>query len=127
MAEAIPGAALVRCRAHGVGMDDVTSASDSLSDQLRWAIENKHLIELRYHGSARVAEPHDYGVYKGIERLLIFQLRDSDHSHHSATGWRLLNTAQIEECLVLKKHFPGSRGHVYQSHLVWDQVYARVR
>jgi len=108
-------------------MDDVTSASDSLNDQLRWAIENKHLIELRYHGSARVAEPHDYGVYKGIERLLIFQLRDSDHSHHSATGWRLLNTAQIEECLVLKRHFPGSRGHVYQSHLVWDQVYARVR
>jgi hypothetical protein len=105
----------------------VTNASHALNDRLRYAIANKHLIEICYHGSVRVAEPHDYGVHKGIERLLIFQLRDSVHAHnHSATGWRLLDTSQIEECLVLEKNFPGSRGLLHQSHLVWDVVYARV-
>ena len=44
----------------------------------------------------------------------------------NATGWRLLDTSQIEECLVLEKNFPGSRGLLHQSHLVWDVVYARV-
>ena len=109
-----------------MGVDHVTSAFHSIDDRLRFAIEHKHLIEVRYHGSARVVEPHDYGVYKGTERLLIFQLRDSVQTHHSSTGWRLLDTSQIEECLVLEKHFPGSRSQLHQSHLVWDVVYARV-
>ena len=104
----------------------MTSAPPPLNERLRYAIANKHLIEVCYHGSVRIAEPHDYGVHKGIERLLIFQLRDSVHSHHSATGWRLLDTAKIEECLVLERNFLGSRGQLHQSHLVWDVVYARV-
>lgn len=97
-----------------------------MDERLRFAIEHKHLIEVRYHGSARVAEPHDYGIYKGTERLLVFQLRESTHAHHSSTGWKLLDTSQIEECLVLERHFQGSRGQLHQSHLVWDTVYARV-
>ena len=106
---------------------DVTSASPPLNDRLRYAIAHKHLIEISYHGSMRVAEPHDYGIHKGIERLLVFQLRDSVHAqNHGATGWRLLDISQIEECLVLEKNFPGSRGQLHQSHLLWDTVYARV-
>ncbi|HEV8394263.1 MAG TPA: hypothetical protein VGQ37_08310 [Vicinamibacterales bacterium] len=30
--------------------------------QLRFAIAHKRLIEVRYDGRLRVAEPHDYGV-----------------------------------------------------------------
>jgi len=106
---------------------DVTSIARPLNDRLRYAIENKHLIEVSYHGSMRIAEPHDFGVYKGIERVLVFQLRDSVHAQaHHATGWRLLETSDIEECLVLEKNFPGSRGQLHHSHLVWDIVYARV-
>ena len=105
----------------------MTSTAPPLNDRLRYAIENKHLIEVCYRGSMRVAEPHDFGVYKGIERLLVFQLRDSLHEQaHHATGWRLLETSAIEECLVLEKNFPASRGQLHQSHLVWDIVYARV-
>ena len=104
----------------------MTSTSHSVDERLRYAIENKHLIELSYHGSMRIAEPHDYGIYKGIERLFVYQLRGSMQSHHTTAGWRLLDTAQIEECLVLEKRFPGSRGVIHGSHLVWDVVYARV-
>lgn len=96
-----------------------------MDERLRFAIANKHLIEVCYHGSVRIAEPHDYGVYKGIERLFIYQLRGSTPSH-SIAGWRLLDMSQIEECLVLEKRFHGSRGPAHRIHLVWDTVYARV-
>jgi hypothetical protein len=105
---------------------NVTSDSQSLDERLRFAIAHKHLIEVLYHGSTRLAEPHDYGVYKGIERLLVFQVRGSAPSEHSAKGWRLFDTSQIEECLVLVKSFDGTRGLAHERHLVWDIVYARV-
>ena len=39
------------------------------------AIREKRLIEFTYKSSGvRIAEPHDYGIQKGIERLLAFQL-----------------------------------------------------
>jgi hypothetical protein len=100
--------------------------SDSIDKLLRFAIENRRLIEVGYHDSVRVAEPHDYGIYKGTERLLAFQLRDSVHSQPHAVGWRLFDTAQIQECFVLEKGFAGSRGHLHQSHLVWDVVFLKV-
>jgi hypothetical protein len=104
----------------------VINPSHSVDQQLRFAIAHKHLIEVCYHGSLRVAEPHDYGVYKGIERLFVYQLRGAMRSQHGAAGWRLLDTSQIEECLVLEKKFVGSRGQLHRTHLVWDLVYARV-
>ena len=60
---------------------------------------------------SRTAEPHDYGMQKGIERLLVYQLRAPvDRSGKSVTGWRLLDVSQIEDCVVLDEGFPGSRG-----------------
>jgi hypothetical protein len=100
--------------------------SDFVDKLLRYAIEHRRLIEVGYHASVRIAEPHDYGIYKGTERLLAFQLRDSVHSPPQAVGWRLFDTAQIEECFVLEKGFSGSRGRLHQSHLVWDVVFLRV-
>ena len=99
---------------------------ESLDRLLRFAIENRRLIELGYHNSVRVAEPHDYGLYKGTERLLAFQLRDSVHPPLHAVGWRLFNTSEIQECFVLEKAFSGTRARVHQSHLVWDVVFLRV-
>lgn len=100
--------------------------SRSVDTLLRFAIENRRLIELGYHDSIRVAEPHDYGIYKGIERLLAFQLRDSVHSPPHALGWRLFDTSEIQECFVLEKGFAGSRSHLHQSHLMWDVMFLRV-
>jgi hypothetical protein len=98
-----------------------------VDEQLRLAITNKRLIKFRYHGSVRVAEPHDYGIQKRIARVLVYQLRGSGPSpRRSLTGWRLLDVPKIEECAVLEEAFPGSRGHSHKHHLVWDIVYARV-
>ena len=96
-------------------------------ERLRFAIENKRLIQVRYGGRLRVAEPHDYGVQKGIERLLVYQLRAPvDRPQRSVTGWRLLDIQKIEDCVVLESTFAGSRGPAYRSHLSWEIVYARV-
>jgi hypothetical protein len=102
-------------------------ASHAIDAQLRSAIDGKRLIQLRYHGRPRTVEPHDYGIQKGIERLLVYQLRAPfDRSGESVTGWRLLDVSQIEDCEVLNEGFPGSRGDSYRRHLEWEILYARV-
>jgi hypothetical protein len=101
-------------------------SSISIDERLRFAIANKRLVQLRYHGRSRVAEPHDYGVQKGIERLFVFQLRATGPSREGVRGWRLLDLAKIEECVVLDETFAGSRGASHPSHMEWEVVYARV-
>ena len=104
-----------------------TDSSLSIDEQLRFAITNKRLIAIGYHGRLRIAEPHDYGVHKGIERLLICQLRaQDDRPGKSARGWRLLDVPQIETCRVLDEQFPGSRGSSHRNHVQWEILYARV-
>jgi hypothetical protein len=102
-------------------------ADSSLDRQLRAAITGKHLVRLRYHGDRRVVEPHDYGVRKGVERLLIYQLRGvSRPASGRESGWRLLEVSKIDDCEVLDETFPGSRGEPRQKHMEWDILYARV-
>jgi len=95
-------------------------------DQVRFAIGNKRLIQFRYDGSSRVAEPHDYGVQNGVLRLLAYQLRGPVRPKRSPVGWRLLDLSKLEALVVLDDTFPGSRGHEHHQRLVWDEVYARV-
>ena len=90
-----------------------------IDEQLRFAITNKHLVKLTYSGTARVVEPHDYGVQKGGVRLLAYQLQ-------TAPGWRLFDVAKIEGLAVLDTVFKGSRGASHQNHHIWDTLYARV-
>jgi hypothetical protein len=52
-------------------------ASGSLDRQLRFAIAHTRLIEVRYGGRLRVAEPHDYGIMNGSPKVLVYQLRAS--------------------------------------------------
>lgn len=99
----------------------------SLDEQLRLAIAERRLIQLRYNGTPRVAEPHDYGIQKGVTRLLVYQLRAvGSDPRKSASGWRLLDTLKIEACDVLDEAFKGSRGPAHQHHYAWDVIYARV-
>ncbi|MGC4081971.1 MAG: hypothetical protein QM736_07655 [Vicinamibacterales bacterium] len=97
----------------------------SLDQRIRRAIADKRLLEIRYKGAMRLAEPHDYGVIDGTERLLIFQLRGPD-SGKGAIGWRLLDVAKIESCVATDRAFAGSRGHSHQQHYEWQTLYARV-
>ena len=103
-------------------------AADTIAGRIRFAIAHKRLVEIRYRGSPRVVEPHDYGVMKGVERLLVYQLRGPVRaSNRSAIGWRLLDVPKIEGCAVLDVPFSGSRSQPEQHHQVWDVVYARVK
>jgi hypothetical protein len=95
--------------------------------QLRFAIANRRLVQLKYQNARRVVEPHDYGVQGGIERLFVYQLRsESVRPGQPALGWRLLHVAKIDDLAVLEQTFAGSRSDPRQKHLMWDVVYARV-
>lgn len=101
-------------------------ASQGLEAQLRSAIATKRLIQFDYDGATRVAEPHDYGVMKGVLRLFVYQLRKVGGVGKSAVGWRLLFVSKIEDCVVLDETFPGTRGDDHKQHYDWDMLYSRV-
>jgi hypothetical protein len=102
-----------------------TAPLESLDERIRRAIVEKRLLEIRYKRAVRLAEPHDYGVIDGTERLLIFQLHRPD-SGKGAVGWRLLDVVKIESCVVTDQTFAGSRGRSHQQHYQWETLYARV-
>jgi hypothetical protein len=102
-------------------------APDSVDARIRFAIANRRLLQVRYRGAARVAEPHDYGVLNGRERLLVFQISGVRRPGHTSSGWRLLDLSKIDELTVLDETFPGSRGASHQDHYQWEILYARVQ
>ena len=56
-----------------------------MNDDLVRAIVDKRLIEFVYKaGRTRTVEPHDYGIRRGVERLLGFQI--SGESRSGASG-----------------------------------------
>jgi len=95
---------------------------ETIDEQLRSAIAGKRLIQIRYSGTVRVVEPHDYGIKNGKHMLLAYQLQP----RKSAAEWRLFDVSKIAECCVLKETFRGSRGAPDQLHHAWDTLYARV-
>lgn len=99
----------------------------SFDAQVRSAIEHRRLVSLRYNDRERIVEPHDYGIQKGLVRLLVYQLRSSGGSTPSGKGWRLLDAAKIDGFSLLEETFAGSRGQFHDDHLVWDELWARVR
>ena len=100
---------------------------ESIDEQLRHAIANKHLIEVSYNGKRRIVEPHDYGIHNGAERLLVYQLRSVPaSSDRQAIGWRLLDVSKIQSCVALTQSFLGSRGQAHRNRLKWEILYARV-
>ena len=96
-----------------------------MDERIRRAIAEKRLLDVRYKGADRLAEPHDYGVIDGTVRLLVFQLR-GPASGRGAVGWRLLDVVKIESCVVTDETFAGSRGSAHQNHYQWERLYARV-
>lgn len=106
---------------------NVVTIFRSVDEQLRFAIANKRLIEIKYSGRLRVAEPHDYGVHKRNPMLLAYQLSESGGTpRKGAVGWRLFNVSDIQSCVVRDDTFPGSRGESHRHHYTWSVLYARV-
>ena len=95
----------------------------SIADRhIRFAIANRRLIQFTYGSTSRLAEPHDYGIQRGVVRLLVYQQRATPFSR----GWRLLEVAKITELEVLDVTFAGSRRDPHSHHFTWDALFARV-
>jgi hypothetical protein len=59
------------------------------------AIEEKRVLELRYHGYSRIVEPHIYGEDKnGDEIVRCYQLAGGSESGERA-GWKLLKIKDV--------------------------------
>ncbi len=69
-----------------------------------------------YQGTARIAEPHDYGIQNGCERLLVFQRRGPARPGHAVDRVAPLERSKIEALTVLNETFEGSRGQSHSAH-----------
>jgi hypothetical protein len=98
----------------------------TLDSQLRFAIANKRLIRFTYDFVVRIAEPHDYGLRDGMPKLLAYQRQKGGRRDHHVRGWRWLDIAKIQDCIVLEDPFRGTRETADQQHHQWDELYARV-
>jgi predicted DNA-binding transcriptional regulator YafY len=87
------------------------------------AIENKRLVRFKYQDKERIVEPHDYGIQKGIARLLSWQI--GGQSSGRLPGWRWFDVSNMQEFDVLDKTFPGNRD-VSGKHHQWDKIFIRV-
>jgi hypothetical protein len=97
-----------------------------MNDELLRAIVEKRLVQfVNKAGGPRTDEPHDYGVLKGVESLLGFQISGASQSGASH-GWKHFEVAEIRELRVLDRRFPGSRADSAQKHREWDTLFARV-
>jgi hypothetical protein len=97
-----------------------------VNNDLVRAIRERRLIEFAYKGgAARTAEPHDYGVLKGVESLVAFQIGGASRSG-GLVGWRQFSVAEMQGLRILDRRFPGSRADSSQHHREWDMLFARV-
>jgi hypothetical protein len=94
-----------------------------VNEVLRHAIEGRHLVRFTYKGKERIVEPHDYGMRKGIDRLLCWQI--GGQSGSPIPGWRLIDVADMQDCEMLDQQFSGAR-EVPGRHHQWDKVFIRV-
>ncbi len=87
------------------------------------AIQNKRLIRFRYKNKERIVEPHDYGIQRGITRLLSWQV--GGQSSRRLPGWRWFDVPYMQNVEILERSFPGNRD-VSGKHHQWDQIFIRV-
>lgn len=97
-----------------------------MNHDLVCAIAEKRLIEFVYRlGKPRIVEPHDYGIRKGVECLLGFQVSGESRSG-APHGWKQFEVGEIHRLRVLERRFAGTRADSAQHHRAWDTLFARV-
>jgi predicted DNA-binding transcriptional regulator YafY len=101
----------------------VGTVDQELNQLIRDAIDQKHLIRFRYQEKERIVEPHDYGIQKGIHRLLSWQV--GGQSSGRLPGWRWFDVGNMHDIEVLDKTFAGNRD-VSGKHHQWDEIFVRV-
>lgn len=98
-------------------------AGSAFHELLYGAIRKRRLVKFRYKNKERIVEPHDYGVQKGITRLLSWQVGGQSNGH--IPGWRWFDVSDIHACEMLGTSFAGNRD-VSGKHHQWDEVFIRV-
>jgi hypothetical protein len=96
-----------------------------LDQILRKAIAEKRLITFMLDGCRRIAEPHDYGINKGVPRLFFYQIGGQSRSIPSR-GWRWATLSKISDLGILDKKFRGTREARSGQHIQWDVLIATV-
>ncbi len=82
-----------------------------MKSELADAIKDAKIVELRYHGYARIVEPHAYGRDKsGDEILRCYQTSGGSESGERA-GWKLLKVAEVYSVHVQKTTFQTRTGY----------------
>ena len=99
------------------------AVDQELDHLLHTAIDSKRLIQFKYKGNERIAEPHDYGIQNGKVRLLCWQV--GGKSKGPLPGWRLVDVDGIHGCEMLDRTFAGNR-EVSDTHNRWDRIFIRV-
>jgi hypothetical protein len=99
------------------------AVDSALHALLYGAIQNKRLIRFRYQNKERIVEPHDYGIQKGIRRLLSWQVGGRSSGH--IPGWRWFDIGYMQDVEMLDKTFAGNR-EVSGTHHRWDEIFIRV-
>ena len=89
------------------------------------AIESRRLVRLRYKGKERIVEPHDYGIHKGVSKLLAYQIAGASSS--KLPNWRWMETDLISDLEILEQTFPGGRSSPSGNHHQWDHLFIRVQ
>ena len=99
---------------------------DPQVNPLLWnAIQEKRLIRVRYKGRDRVVEPHDYGIHKGLIKLLGYQVAGS--SSHKLPSWRWMEQDLMSDIEMLNRTFAGGRPTESGKHHNWDKLFIRVK
>ena len=98
---------------------------EALDRLLRAAIAERRLVSFTLHGRPRTAEPHDYGVIKGVTTLFFYQIAGGSNSG-KPIGWRNAAIDDISALRVLDEHFAGTRHAPTGKHKKWDRLYASV-
>lgn len=91
---------------------------------IRRAITDKKLIRFRYHGHARVCEPHVYGRKDGRDGVLTYQVGGTSKSGN-LPDWRRVYFDEMSGFEVTAEMFMGARPY-HGHHSSWDQTYAIV-
>ncbi|MBV9763537.1 MAG: hypothetical protein JOZ48_01730 [Acidobacteriaceae bacterium] len=93
---------------------------------LLWkAIAETRLIRLFYQNRERILEPHDYGIHKGVAKLLGYQIAGS--SRHKIPDWRWMEENLISDIQLLDRTFPGGRPTPTGKHHKWDKLFIRAK
>lgn len=98
---------------------------DDLDALIRRAIRRRCLLAFDLKGLPRRAEPHDYGLIKGVAKLFFYQVGGRSSSGRPF-GWRWAAVEEMQNVRLLEERFSGPRDADPQRHVHWDVLLASV-